>query len=71
MGALPLGVPRQVGPQVAESPVALAVPGRASLVERRLGALTLLLLEDPLAAESQVGLGAKAAVPLEEPQLAK
>lgn len=51
MGALPLGVPRPVGHQVAESPAALAVPDRASLVERRLGALTLLLLEDPLAAE--------------------
>ena len=41
-----------MGHQVAESPAALAVLHRASLVERRLGALTLLLLEeDPLAAE--------------------
>ena len=59
MAASPLAVPRLVGPQVVESQVALAVPERASLVEQRLAALALLLLEElRLAAQRLMGLPA-------------
>ena len=57
MAASPLAVPRLVGPQVVEFQVALDVLGRASLVERRLAALALLLLEElQLAAQRSAGL---------------
>ncbi len=59
MAASPLGVPRLAGPQVVESQVALAVPEQASLAERRLAALALLLLEElQLAAQRSAGLTA-------------
>lgn len=59
MAASPLAVPRLVAPQVVESQVALGVPERGSLVEQRLAALALLLLEElQLTAQRPAGLAA-------------
>ena len=63
MAASPLAVPLLVEPQVVESQVALGVPERGSLVEQRLAALALLLLEElQLTAQRPAGLAEEAVV---------